>query len=258
MQKFINLICHPSRIVLYFNDKVYKIIIWLLGFIIALFGIIAGLVFTTKQYDAYFSQSVTDVIISKDADFDIAYKDSKLSGSAYAIKANGIYIYFCKSDFAHNDYGLVMNFKEEQVDIYYRLFSKKTLYYKDLNIKDFTFNDVKHNQNQARIYFEDLIQISVDSINNEASIMAFFDNASNALIMLGALVLISVVFSLFINPHVQFRHRIRICIYDSIIYLVMMMFTLMFQIAWLQYVALVLPIFYCNISFRSIVVIKKG
>ena len=45
---------------------------------------------------------------------------------------------------------------------------------------------------------------------------------------------------------------------NSIIYLVMMMFTLMFQIAWLQYVAMVLPIFYCNISFRSIIVIKKG
>ena len=257
MQKLINLICHPSRIVLYFNDKVYKIIIWLLGFLIALFGIIAGLTFTDKQYDAYFSQSVTDVIVSKDSS-NIVFKDSKLSGNAYQIKGNGIYIYFSKSDFAHNDYGLVMNFKEEAVDIYYRFFGKKTINYKDMNIKDFTFDDVKHNNNQARIYFEDLIGQSVDSINKEASFMAFFDNVTNVLIMYTALTLIAVVFSLFINPQVQFRHRIRICLYDSIIYLVMMMFTLMFQIAWLQYVAMVLPIFYCNISFRSIIVIKKG
>lgn len=256
MQRIINLICHPSRIVLYFNDKIYKIIICLLSFIMAICAILAGYSFTTKTYDYYFVQSVIDVINSKD-EANIKFSDSKLTGNAYQIKANGIFIYYLKSDFAHNDYGLVMNFKEESVDIYYRFFPKKTLNYNDCLVNDFTFSDIKYNKNQARINFESLMIQALDLINNEASIMTFADYASNILIMYGVVLLIATVFSFFINPQIQFRHRIRISIYDSIIYFVIMIFALMFQISWLQYVAMVLPIFYCNISFRSIVVIKK-
>ena len=257
MQKLMNLICHPTRIVLYFNDKAYKIIIWLLSFIILVGTILASFAFTTKAYDVDFGESLAKYMASKETVPNLKYEDGKMSGSEYSIKSNGIYIYFIKNDFAHNDYGLVMNFKEEQVDIYYRYFGKKTVYYKDINTKNFTFEDVKKDQNLARIYFSEFIFQAVDKINLEASFLTFVDNMINVLSMLGAVILISVVFSFLINPQIQFRHRIRICAYDSIIYLVMMIFTLMFQISWLQYVALVLPLFYCNRSFRSIVVIKK-
>ncbi len=257
MKKFINIICHPSNIVFYFNDKVYQIILWVLGFFAVLIGIIALYSFKEKPYDANFGADVAYTIAVKEETVNIEYKDSKLTGSAYAIKANDIYIYFCKSDFYKKDFGLVMNFKENSVDIYYHLFPKKTINYDTLKIGDFTFSDVKYNNGYARINFEELIMSAVESINTEAKVTTFLNSTLHAIIMFFVVVGVSLVFAFFVNPQIKFVHRLRICIYDSLIYVVIMSFALMVGASFLQYVALILPLIYCNISFRKIVVIKR-
>ena len=257
MLKLINIICHPSQIVLYFNDKVYKIILWLLSFLIIIVGIIVAYSFKIGDYDYTLTDGVINTITLKEEALDIKYNDSKLTGTSYAIKGDGVYIYFCKSDFVHNDYGLVMNFKEDHVDIYYRLFSKVSFNYSDSGVANFSFEDIKYNRNSARIYFESLFNQAQTKIAKEKQLMFVLDNGLNLLMMYALALGFSIVFSLFINPLIKFPHRLRICVYDSLIYLIFMVFVLMIQVSWLQYVALVLPLIYTNISFRKIVVIKR-
>lgn len=257
MQKIINVICHPSQIALYFNDKVYKIIIWFICLLSILTGIIVAYAYKTDVYSYDFVRSVTNSLITKEGTPNVTYSESTLKGEAYSIKGDTVFIYFAKSDFAHNDYGLVFNFKETEVDVYYRFFSKKTMSYKDMNISDFTFADVKNGINNATIKFESLIYHAVNLINNEARLMNISDSLVSTLSMFLLVIGVALLLSFFVNPLIKFPHRVRICLYDSMIYLILIIFSLMLQAAWLQYVALAVPLIYTSISFRRIVVIKR-
>ena len=256
MHKLCNIIFRPAQTAIYLTDKVYKVILWALGFFTIIIGIILAYSFSIKYYDYTFTDNVCLYIASND-ESNIKFENNKLTGSEYSIKGEGVYIYYLKSDFAHNDYGLVMNYKEEEVDIYYRFYNKITVKYSELDANDFTFSDVKYNKGLSRIYYEGFLMGAVDKINTKASFHLFLDSFINVLTMFFVVVLVSSVFSFFVNPMIKLKHRVRLCVYDSLIYLVFMMVVLIFKINWLQYVALAIPLIYTNISFKKIVVLRR-
>ena len=256
MQKFVDILFHPSHIVFYYKDKAYKVILWVLAFFCFVCGLFALYTYTSKGYDYDYISSFSSSLQTSQTSYNTKFEDNKLTGKTIIIKGNNVNVYFLKSDFANNNLGLVMNFKEESVDIYYHTYFKKSLNYADLNINNFSFEDVRNNNRVAVLEFESLILRAVDVIDIYVKTVSLFEECIDVLILYAAITLFAVIFSIFINPPIDIKSRIKICMYDSLIYFAMMGLTLMVGISWMQYVAMALPLLFTLVSFKSIVRIK--
>ena len=256
MQKFTDLLFHPSHIVFYYKDKIVKVLLWVLAFFSVVVGLFSLYTYTSKGYDYNYVTSIATSLQTKDNTISTEFKDKKLSGEAIKIIGSNLRIYILKYDFANNDFGLVMNFKEEEVDVYYQTAFKKTIKYSSLDIDNFTFENVRNNNRTDVLEFESLIIVALDSIDNVVKTFSLLNDVLDLLIMFAAIVVFSIILSLFINPPIDFKSRFKICIYDSLIYFVLMAFTLMIGITWIQYIAMGMPLIFTMISFRSIVRIK--
>jgi len=256
MNKLTNILFHPTMIARYLTDRAYKLIIWTLSFFILTASILLAYSFKVKYYDYSFCENVSYAIASK-GESNIEYSNNKLTGKTFEIKGSGIYLYFLKSDFAHNDYGLVLNFKEEEVDIYYKIYQKETIKYSDLKASDFTFSDIKYDNGLARINFEGFLNNILDTISYKVSLSTFFSSLGNIIFLFLGVIVVGIIFSMFINPMIKFKHRLVLVIYDSLIFFVFIMAELIFKATWLQYVALLMPMAHIYISFRKIVVLRR-
>ena len=256
MEKIINIICHPSLIVLYFKDKIYQIILLALSFYIVLVGILALYAYTDKYYNYEYVSDLTKLVSSYNEEMDLEYKDSNLSGSSYVISKDEACLVFMKDVVSNPEYSIFLVFKEDRVVYYYQSVRRFELKYSNLGISDFTFKDIQDNNLTARAKLSTIIDKTLMLANPIAQTYSLVSSAINLAFLYFMSFLIAMLISFFTNPAIEFKYRISICLYDSIIFFVVLLFGLLFNISWFKYVAILMPAVYSRFSFRSIVRIR--
>ena len=256
MEKIINIICHPSLIVLYFKDQIYKIILFILPFFIIVASLFALYDFNQKYYEYDFVSSISDLVKNNDEEMDLVITDNKLEGSTYVIKNNDVCLIFMKDAVASTDYDIMLIFKEDRVTYYYQAAVKYEITYEKIGVNNLSFADIQDGSFSAKLKLNNIIDQSLAQANRLVQVYIYFSDIINLFFYYAASILIAMIVATFVNPSIEFKYRFRICLYDSIIFFIIMIFSVMFNVTWLRYVALAVPAIYSIISFKRIVRVR--
>ena len=256
MRKFINVLSHPSYIVLYFKDKIYHAILYVLFFFIATASLLALYDFTNKHFTREYPKALITEIVNYDKEvIDLEFKDNKLEGTSVKFQRSGICAYFLPKTYVYSE-SVVLIFKETELMVVYDAIQEYHISYEKLDVPDLKLSDVQKSDILSKLAFESVVYEALSYAENDAKTMDFMLDVAHLFIFFVFAMAIILVSSFFVNPAIEFKYRINICLYDSIIFFVVMIISLLFNIVWLEYVALFLAAFYARCSFRSIVRVR--
>ena len=265
LERISDCICHPRFIGKYNKDKVGKIILCIILFF-SLYLVFFGIrCYTENPFGSNASSEIVSSVIKSRQDSVVFDTDlDKLLGEGCLIKGDGFNLYVLPSEdikiSKYEDfYSINIILDEEEAIIYYGIseISKKS--YKDINVNGFSFAKIINNQVEDLYSFNIFIQDILLSSEIYFQTYLFLEGAMSALITYIIIVLICFAFAYMINPTIDRKVRIRLCLYDGLIFFVVSMLASLFNAAWLVYVGYCMPVIYTTITFRHIVrvVIKK-
>ena len=261
MQRLKNILCHPSRIGLYHKDSPLMVIGYLVLFLGFLIGMLALKTYNTNYFDYSDSNYVTSLIYNNKNETTIEYKDHKLSGSSFVVTSDTFECYFLSGISINNikNNGMIFIMNENDVNVYYRFRLLKTINYSDISTDySFSINDVRKNDSNALFNIKGFYDCIFKSVDKSYASSVFLTNILSILQYYFIFsVLVLSVYSYFINPSISFGVRTKLVIYDSLVYFFVMFFMLAFEINFLQYVALIIPLIYCSVTFAHILRVRK-
>ncbi len=262
MQRLKNIICHPSRIGLYHKDSPLMIILYLFLFLSFMVGMLALKTFNTDYFDYSDAEYVISLVESDKKEITTKYENGKLTGDMLTVKDEGIELYFLTGMTINKitNSGMIVLLEEDNAKVYYKYSYMGTIEYKNLdsNMK-FSINGIRSFNSDDIYNFRAFLYITFTSINTSYAKNVFITNIVRILeYYLIFAILVLMVFSYFINPGIRLDVRAKLGIYDSLIYFIIMFLSFAFEAQFLQYVALIIPIIYCNVTFSHIIRVKVG
>lgn len=252
--------CHPRWIGKFHHDHP-RIVAGTILLFFALFLAIYGVrCYTTSPFDEAAGNTVASFLVNH-GEVNVSYENKKLSGEQYTIVGDNFHIYIltAKDTQKVNIANISICLDETQAVVYLGNLKMKTISYQSISSSDFDFKDISTNQPKAIYQFK----IFINEILNSASVpfqtINFIEGILNEIIFYFMMVVLLSFYALAINPTIDRNIRIKLCMYDALSYFSVSFFAELFNVYWLSYLALVLPIIYCTITFRHIVkvVIKK-
>ncbi|MDE5715482.1 MAG: hypothetical protein K2I42_05050 [Anaeroplasmataceae bacterium] len=249
-------ICHPRYLGKYNKDSFFKVFLILFLFLCVACAMLAGRTYIEQPFDESSALEITSKIITANviqANYDSSEK--RLMGDSGVVTGQGFKLHILDEEWdktrSSSDILIVLN--EEQADIYVgaKLISSKK--YQEIKTDSFSFEKIKDNDASSIYYFKIFILNILNSSNLYFQTMNFLDG----LISIGISYLLCLVFSYFlslvINPTIDRNVRFRLCLYDSCVFFVGSFFAFLFNIDFISYIALALPLLYTLITFRHIV-----
>lgn len=260
--RIVDILCHPSRIGLYIKDKFYVVILMFIFFAVLFLGVLALKVYPSDYYSLENAENISFALSKSNMVPTIEYKDKKIVGEkSYMIVMDDFSACFLPENYSTNNEitkkSLNMAFYEDHVDIYYGSSLAKTTKYEDLTISDFNFNNVYKGVTKDRIHFEEFMFTFLDSVELHFKNTVYLQNSLIALGYYAIALFVSALFSFYVNPGIAMKVRWKLLVYDSLIYFFGMVFSVIFAYGIIEYIALVLPLIYTNITFRHIIRIRK-
>lgn len=258
--RIMDIFVHPSRIVFYFRDKAYIVIIHLIVFISLALGVTASVAYSGDYIDRRIGAGFEEMIFTASSVANVKYENYELSGDAQTITYDAFRAYFNYNEPKEytRDMFVIVFSKETVKGYYYRdvLFEKK---YKDLKYDySFEFNDIKAGNNDKKIEFTDFMTAFLDNFEKDYATQVFIGGiATVAEFYIIALVLM-LIFSFFVNPTIKFDVRAKLIIYDSLIFFFIFSFAYILNVEFFEYLAVGFALFYSNITFRHIIRIDKN
>ena len=116
---------------------------------------------------------------------------------------------------------------------------------------------MKSGDNLNRIYFQDLIDVVFERINTAYATFYFADAVSVGIIYFIMIWIVAFATSYFLNPAINAKVRMKLVMYSVSCFYLVMILSLMLNASWLQYVAIILPLIYSNITFAHIIKVGK-
>ena len=262
MQRLIDILCHPRRLGIYNKDKMYIPFIYFLSFFLTFMGVVLIINFNTEYYDVNTSSNIIQIIDISNEDIYGEYVDGKFdfNNKKNDISTDDIIIYFNYKNVEKSFNTVsktIINFESDKVCIYYGLSMEASYKYDKYEIDNFSLTGVCEGNIDDIVSFKDLLNNIFFDFNSEyqiSTILPLFFQYFMQFLMVFAFMLI---FSFFVNPGIRFNVRLKLLIYDSLIYIFVMMLAVMIQISWLEYIAYVLPIIFAGITFSHIIRINK-
>ncbi len=250
-------LCHPSRIGLYYKDKLWTPILYVVVFILALIGV----VLMSHVNESYFTMDDTRYVSRLVSDYkhpiNLEFNNRKLTGDSIIIESKYVDLYFLDplaSPKAQDKISLYFN--EESVNIYQGTQKLNSYSYASSMVRDFNLNDIRTGANGAKLEFERLVLATLASVN---SYYVYTDAAYTiaGLIASYFMVLLFVgVFSYFTNQDLTMKVRMKICLYCTLIYPLMAILSVCYRISFFEIIGLALPLFYCRSAFSRIVRVR--
>ena len=81
LYRIMDIFCHPSRIVFYYKDKIYVLIIHFLAFALMAVGVTAGMAFSGYYVSRADGEAFSKAIFESKQAAEVEYNDYKLSGN---------------------------------------------------------------------------------------------------------------------------------------------------------------------------------
>lgn len=253
-------LCHPKYIGLFFKDKLYKPILLMMIFLAIFAGSIITKCLLTDQFGA--SQAITvEKIIQYSTDsngnkptVNVSYdkETKKITGETMAFTSDEMVLSFLPTTKTVNQNKVTVFLYEESYLIYYGYFKIGEGYYKNEDLESFSI---------AKVQTGD----TVNCINFRAFLVGIFDRAqtTEALVIATQAIISNFVYyvlvvilclfaAYFLNPSIEFKIRIKLVLYDSLSYFYWYLLALLIGVNWLEYVALIVPFIFTNITFAHI------
>ncbi|MCR5350329.1 MAG: hypothetical protein K6E20_04980 [Acholeplasmatales bacterium] len=258
-----DIICHPSRIGLYFKDKVYVIIIHLVLFMGLLFGVAAlDSLYKPNSFGRNDSIDISETISnyfdsSKEV---VEYKNYKMSGTS-ELSSGNFTLYVNREIADKNITTYVLVFSEDKVSGYFKGSKEFDEAYSNLDSDySFTFENISKNNTKDKISFVEFLTPIIEEYEQAHANYIFLTNVGTIIVYYIALLIAMFIFSLLANPVIASKIRIKLVIYDSLIFFVVSSISVLFGATFLMYLALIMAVFYSNITFSHIikVKVKKG
>lgn len=253
-------LCHPKYVGLFFKDKFYRVILLILFFFILFAGTIVTKCMLTDQFGSEQAFAVQKIVqYSTDSSgnklvVNISFdaEENKIKGTKMNFKSDEAVIGFLTDNTPSSQNVLSIYFQEDEYTIYYG-------YYK-LGYGDYTNKDLK-SFDIAKVQAGD----TVNCANFRAFLINIFDNVQYqeaAVISVQAIIsnfvyyifviILCLISSYFLNPAIQFNVRIKLVLYDSLTYFYWYIIAALISVTWLEYVALIVPFIFTNITFAHI------
>ncbi|MCR5647327.1 MAG: hypothetical protein K6F81_03500 [Acholeplasmatales bacterium] len=260
LYRIMDIFCHPSRIVFYYKDKAYVVIIHLLAFISLAIGVTAAMAYSGYYVTRSDGEAFSKVIFESSKTANVEYSDYKMSGDEATVSAGVFRLYFntdVPKQYSNSEFVVV--FGSEKAKGY---LGTKVIYesnYKDLKENyNFKLSDLKDGKNEKEIDFVDFISVYLRSFEHEYATQKFIGGCLTIAEFYGILLLALFIFTYLINPTIKFDVRVRLMIYDSLVFFFVFSLAFIFNVEFLEYLAFALALFYSSITFRHIVRINKN
>ncbi len=260
LYRIIDIFCHPSRIVMYYKDKIYVVLIHLIAFIAMAIGVTAALSYSGYYITRSDGEAFSKVIFESSKTADVEYKEYKMTGEQTSVSAGVFKIYFnMESPKEYSDTAFVISFGNEKARGYYGTKSIFEKSYTELkNDYSFTLEDIKKGTNDKEIQFVDFISTYLRGFEHEYATQKFIGGSLEIAQFYGILLVALFIFTYLINPTIKFEVRARLMIYDSLIFFFVFSLAYIFNAIFLEYVAFALALFYSSITFRHIIRINRN
>lgn len=253
LEKIINTLIHPSRVVVYFADNMKKTFFFVFCFYLILVGFLALVAFNSTYYSITSANRIAYLLTTNDIK-DVTLSDSKLTGEAFSIKKDDVYIGFLED--THKSTDLSINFYENNVSIYYLEYHIGSYSYNDYDIK-FNTTNIKNNILEDKINFRDFIYELISNLNTFLRIENFTTYVVKITAISFLIYSFVILYSYFINKTIDLNVRYNLGFFTLPIFYVVMFFSLSFNLSILEYLAYLLPFIYARMIYTRIYKIKK-
>ena len=111
LYRIMDIFCHPSRIVMYFKDKAYVVIIHLLLFIAMAVGVTAAVAYSGYYISRADGEAFAKKVFESKEVANVEYADYKLSGDPISVTAGVFKIYFNMEEpkaYSNNEFVIVL------------------------------------------------------------------------------------------------------------------------------------------------------
>lgn len=253
-RKFKNLVCHPSCLGMYFLDHWYSIVGWWLFFFIFTCVILAISDLGRKRPFNNIAQDISNKLVYSGYIDDASYKDNMLDGKYIRIETDYALISFNDNAFMNNiNYdGMILVFGKENVNAFYRTIHLGSKSYKDLEINDFSIEEIKDGNIRMRMSFEAFMLAGFQAGEDNYKAVCYFEDLFNILLYYLIALVICYVAGWLTNPPIERRFRIKIVAYSTMVYFVLAWLTIMMNVAWLLYLGMGFALIYTIFAFSRI------
>ncbi len=245
---------HPSKIGLFIKDKLWIPITYFLSFFLVTASILAIRGFMT-DYFIDSSADIVNMVYNVNKDINVSYKNNELTGDSITIYGEDYVISFFNTN--SGDIGYInLNFSKEYVRINY-LFNTKVINYEDINLKyDFNINNIQKGNSDDLIAFKIFLNNIFDSFLKTYQTAIYFSDLLYVFFILIALIFILILVSYFTNPGIDFNCRIKLIIYDSLIYFFFLYLAIAVGYNLFMYIGMLFPAFYSVMTFSHIIKVR--
>lgn len=258
MYKIIKLgICHPKMIGMLFKEKISKVV----GYVLILFGIsvIACALknYSTNHFDYEDAKEITTIITLSDKGNVVYNADTHtMSGDVFQTATEGVVINALNGE-AYSQTRFVFNFLDNGVTLYYSRMKIADVKYSDISCKSFTFENVSNGVVSDTVHMQQMVDQVLTKANLGYSNVSFVTDVLFMLLYYFIVIICSVLLSMFVNPDIAKNVRFKLVFFSTGIYFVLSAFYFVFNAEWIQYLAFILPMIYCNITFAHIIRVRK-
>ena len=254
MKRLIICLSRPSRIGLVIKDKIYIPLLYTLAFFLLCLGIFAVKVFNTN-YLINVPSMCLDYVHKVDTPLDISFDGNKLSGKGLSIEGNDLYLSFNNTDARFFD-KLSFSFKEDYVVVSSMLLSKRINYTELKESYKFSLSDIQKNDIYAESSFYNFVNEIAKDSNLMYSVRIYILDSLFYLVMVGIAVAAVAFFSYLINPPIGMGIRMKLALYDTLIYFPFFMFSIFVNIDYIRYGGIFAGIVFAYFTFTHIVKVR--
>lgn len=249
-------LCHPKYIVLHYREKSFKVFLLIFLFFVAYVGACAVREYNTDYFSNIDNEEIIQaIVIGEDNDIVFDAEANILSGSPISYSSTNYNICFFENapqDAESIDSKVTLIFTDTKINIMFFGMKVSEYDYTNDSLKSFNLELLSKGSVNDIIAFKEILTKAFDNANFAFSTISIVDRTTTVLVYYFGLILTTFFFSFLSNPGIGKGIRFKLCCLDSVIFILVMIFEVMFNINWLIYVALMLPVFYSNITFRHI------
>ena len=256
LDRFYISLVHPSRIGLFVKDKIWMPLIHILIMLAIFTSMLAVRSFTIDYFSGTTSKTLVDIVENSKNNLDIKFENNKLTGTQVRFETEEYFVYFLNKPTGNFSTICQIVFEEDSVTFRYYLESK-TVKYEDLKYDlAFDFKNIKKHDQVDRMRFMVFVDKVFTNFNFNYQRAIFIMNFIFSLIIIGAAFGLCVLFSYFTNPPIDKDIRVKLCMYDTLVFFFPLFFSIALATNWIMYLGLILPVIYARITFSHIMKVR--
>lgn len=254
------ILTHPTRIGLFFKDKIYIPILFLLTIFVMFLGVDTIYNVNTKQFTYSQAKSFNHLVQNATNDnkeksvFNIKYDstEKKLSGDTHVFVAeNFILAVNTNNNYQKTNY-ICVNLNESGATLYEGFIKLGYVEYKNIESKSFDLTKIQTGILEDNLYFTEFINALFSKVQIQQAMLHTIDNVITTFIFFLGVLVFCFIESYLMNPPIEMKVRSKLVLYDTFSYFFVMLLVAITRITWLQYIGLAIPVIYVNMTFSHI------